>query len=102
MYSKNNDIHLKYLYIDLINNNNYIDKNQLLDFVELFDNNPDVIFIFDYNCLDYPEIEEVINFLVNRFKDFVLKCENFKQLEKLDSLKTIISELRIKINADIS
>lgn len=101
MYSKNNDIHLKYLYIDLINNNNYIDKNQLLDFIELFDNNPDVIFIFDYNCLDYPEIEEVINFLVNRFKDFVLKCENFKQLEKLDSLKTIISELRIKINADI-
>ena len=101
MYSRNFTKNLKYLYIDLINEKYQLDIDQLLSFIELFNNNEDLIFVFNYNCLDYPQIDELINFLVINFREFVLKGETIEHIEKIESLKSIINEFRFKINPTI-
>ena len=101
MYQRKNDNELKYLYIDLINNDKYIDIEKLKDFIALFDNK-NTKFIFDYNCLEYQEIDELLSILILKFKSFVLKCDKFSQIEKLESLNCLIDELRVKMSPSLS
>ena len=97
MYTRNSNKSLKYLYIDLIGESKNMDINKLCEFIDTF-NNTETTFVFDYNCLDYENIKDVIDHLVLGFKNFILKAEKFTQIEKIESLECIIDEFRVKID----
>lgn len=104
MYTIERKNEIKYIYIDLIENDKILDLEKFELFISKFQKT-DPVFIFDYNCLEYPYIKDIINLLNINFKNFIIKCDKCKHIDIIEKYKDcnfIIPELHVKIDTSLS
>ena len=104
MFTREKNRDIKYIYFDLMDLDRKIimDIEKFNNFVSIF-NNTDPIFIFDYNCLEYPNITDVIDILVKKCKSFIIKCDKCKHIDIYENnIFNYIYEMHVKIDASLS
>jgi hypothetical protein len=103
MFTNERKKEIKYIYIQLMDNDkSMMDIEKFKEFVGIF-NITDPNFIFDYNCLEYPYINDIIDVLVSHFRSFTIRCDKRKHIDIYENtIHNMINEFHVKIDTSLS
>ena len=101
MYTRKQRNSIKYIYLKTVDGDRYMNLNDFKKFESLFCNsNP--TFVFDYNCLEHPHIFEMIEYLIDKFRHFVVRCDKCRHIDIYESKRKMIPDFRVKIDPKLS
>ena len=101
MYTRKLRNNLKILFLNLFKNNNYVDFDVWTKLLNITCQK-NLKYIFDYYSLDYPFLNDFIEFLNLKYEKYIFKCLNWNQYTKLIKTNKVFKTLHVKIDTDLA